>query len=143
MASTLKIDNIIGVTTAGSIAVTGEGISTTTNLQQGLIKVWVNFDGSASGAAARDSYNVSGMTDNGTGDYTTAFTNAMGNTNYVLLDGSVNDGSTRGSHLCGQANAHATGSFRANYGVTTNGEGDGNIEDDMNLAAQGYVGDLA
>ena len=141
--ATLKTNTLTGTSTAGSIAVTGEGNSTTTNLQQGLIKVWVNFDGSASGAAARDSYNVSGMTDNGTGDYTTAFTNAMGNTNYVLLDGSVNDGSTRGSHLCGQANAHATGSFRANYGVTDGSEGDGNVEDDMNLAAQGYVGDLA
>ena len=143
MTSEIRVDNLKGSTTSGSINVLGEGTSATTNLQQGLIKVWVNFDGSASGAAARDSYNVSGMTDNGTGDYTTAFTNAMGNTNYVLLDGSVNAGSTRGSHLCGQANAHATGSFRANYGVTTNGEGDGNIEDDMNLAAQGYVGDLA
>ena len=143
MASELRVNTLRGVSTAGSISVVAEGNTNTTNLQQGLTKVWVNFDGYASGASARDSYNVSGMTDNGTGDYTTAFTNAMGNTNYVLLDGSVNDGSTRGSHLCGQANAHATGSFRANYGVTTNGEGDGNIEDDMNLAAQGYVGDLA
>jgi hypothetical protein len=143
MASKIEVDELAGAGSAGVMTVVGEGGSTTTNLQQGLIKVWVNFDGSASGAAARDSYNVSGMTDNGTGDYTTSFTNAMGNTTYVLLDGSVNDGSTRGSHLCGQANAHATGSFRANYGVTTNGEGDGNIEDDIDLAAQGYVGDLA
>ena len=45
MASTLKINTLTGVTTAGSIAVTGEGNSTTTNLQQGLCKVWVNFKG--------------------------------------------------------------------------------------------------
>ena len=38
MASTLKINTLTGVTTAGSIAVTGEGNSTTTNLQQGLCK---------------------------------------------------------------------------------------------------------
>ena len=50
MASTLKINTLTGVSTAGSIAVTGEGNSTTTNLQQGLVKFWVNFDGSASGA---------------------------------------------------------------------------------------------
>ena len=48
MASTLKIDNIIGVTTAGSIAVTGEGNSTTTNLQQGLAKSWITFTSAAS-----------------------------------------------------------------------------------------------
>ena len=55
MASELKVDKFTGVTTAGSIDVTGEGNSTTTNLQQGLHKVWVNFDGGASGAASRDS----------------------------------------------------------------------------------------
>ena len=40
MASELsKVDKFTGVTTAGSIDVTGEGNSTTTNLQQGLAKV--------------------------------------------------------------------------------------------------------
>ena len=38
MASQLKVDTLTGVTTAGSIVVTGEGNSTTTNLQQGLAK---------------------------------------------------------------------------------------------------------
>ena len=37
MASELKVDKFTGVTTAGSILVTGEGNSTTTNLQQGLL----------------------------------------------------------------------------------------------------------
>ena len=39
--STVKVNTLTGTTTAGSIAVTGEGNSTTTNLQQGLCKVWV------------------------------------------------------------------------------------------------------
>ena len=84
MASILKVDTITGVATAGSIAVTGEGNSTTTNLQQGLAKVWINFDGDASDIAIRDSFNVSGNTDNGTGDYTITFSNAMSNGNYSL-----------------------------------------------------------
>ena len=42
MASILKVDTLTGVTTAGSISVTGEGNSTTTNLQQGLAKAWVH-----------------------------------------------------------------------------------------------------
>ena len=41
MASELKVDKFTGVTTAGSIVVTGEGNSTTTNLQQGLAKSWL------------------------------------------------------------------------------------------------------
>ena len=36
--STAKVNTLTGTTTAGSIAVTGEGGSTTTNLQQGLCK---------------------------------------------------------------------------------------------------------
>ena len=82
MASELKVNKLTGVTTAGSISVTGEGNSTTTNLQQGLHKVWVNFDGGASGAASRDSFNVSGMTDGGTGVYTIGISNAMGSINF-------------------------------------------------------------
>ena len=85
MASTLKLNTLTGASTAGSIAVTGEGNSTTTNLQQGLAKAWVNFDGTASGAASRDSFNVSGMTDNGTGDYTVTINNDFGNANYSAV----------------------------------------------------------
>ena len=40
--STIKTNTLTGTTTAGSISVTGEGNSTTTNLQQGLAKVWIN-----------------------------------------------------------------------------------------------------
>ena len=43
MASELKVNTLTGVSTAGSIAVTGEGNSTTTNLQQGLDKAWANI----------------------------------------------------------------------------------------------------
>ena len=83
MASILKVDTLTGVTTAGSIAVTGEGNSTTTNLQQGLAKAWVNFNGTST-IAARDSSNVGSLTDNGTGDYTVNFSNSMGNANYCI-----------------------------------------------------------
>ena len=55
MASELKVNTLTGVSTAGSIAVTAEGNSTTTNLQQGLIKYWVNYN--HLGDAVRDSFN--------------------------------------------------------------------------------------
>ena len=44
MASELKVDKFTGVTTAGSILVTGEGNSTTTSLQQGLAKCWCSTE---------------------------------------------------------------------------------------------------
>ena len=65
MASQLKVDSLTGVTTAGSISVTGEGNSTTTNLQQGLVKAWGNSN--AAGTSVYNSFNVTSLTDNDTG----------------------------------------------------------------------------
>ena len=81
MASTLKINTLTGVSTAGSIAVTGEGNSTTTNLQQGLTKAWINLNGTGT-IAIRDSFNVSSEDDDGDGLYSYNLTSAMGNSNY-------------------------------------------------------------
>jgi len=78
MASLLKVDALTGVTTAGSISVTGEGNSTTTNLQQGLAKHWGWFDTNTSNTV-RNSFNNSSLTDNTTGNYTVAATNAFAN----------------------------------------------------------------
>tara|TARA_E500000318_G_scaffold103533_1_gene108699 strand:- start:29 stop:439 length:411 start_codon:yes stop_codon:yes gene_type:complete len=82
--STLRTNSLEGVDAKNSITiVAGAGNITTTNVQEGLCKCWVNFDGSASGAASRDSFNVASMTDNGTGTYTVTFSNAMSNTSYT------------------------------------------------------------
>ena len=95
MASTLKINTLTGVSTAGSIAVTGEGNSTTTNLQQGLCKVWVNMD---AGTTINDSQNVSGLTDVGTGAHTISFSNNMGSANYSpSMNGKESVGGTHSS----------------------------------------------
>ena len=85
MASQLKVDTITGVTTAGSIAVTGEGNSTTTNLQQGLCKSWVSM--AADGASLVDSFNIGSSVDSGTGDRRVAFTNNMNNALYAPTTG--------------------------------------------------------
>lgn len=79
--SEIKTDKLTGVGTAGSIVVTGEGNSTTTNLQQGLAKAWVE---GSNAAALTDSFNISGGTDNGTGDYSYAFSNNMGSASYSI-----------------------------------------------------------
>ena len=68
MASILNVDTISGKTTAGSISITGEGNSTTTNLQQGLLKAWAETNDD--GLVLKDSLNVSGLVDTGTGQQT-------------------------------------------------------------------------
>jgi hypothetical protein len=47
-----------------------------------LCRAWVNFNGTGT-VAIRSSFNVSSITDNGTGDYTVNFTTAMPNINYA------------------------------------------------------------
>ncbi len=49
--------------------------------QARISKAWVNFNGTGT-VAIRDSYNVSSITDNGTGDYSVVFSTAMSNANY-------------------------------------------------------------
>jgi len=89
--STILVNTLTGTSTAGSIAVTGEGNSTTTNLQQGLAKAWANIDGSGD-VSFQDSFNTSGLTDNGTGDYTTSFSTSFGNANYSFTYCGASDG---------------------------------------------------
>jgi hypothetical protein len=47
-------------------------------------KAWVNFNGTGTVAIAA-SFNVSSITDNGTGDYTVNFTTAMSDSNFCSL----------------------------------------------------------
>lgn len=100
--SEIQTDKLTGVGTAGSIVVTGEGNSTTTNLQQGLSKAWIRFSGTSMTIA--DSFNKSSVTDNGTGDYSPQMTNAMSGEGYSPLYTSSqyhelmgNDGGTTGT----------------------------------------------
>ena len=88
MASELKVDKFTGVTTAGSIDVTGEGNSTTTNLQQGLIKAWLTLDGEGT-IAIVDSFNIASVTDNDTGDYSFTYTNNMGTAKHPVTGSGV------------------------------------------------------
>ena len=85
--ATLKTNTLTGTSTAGSIAVTGEGGSTTTSLQQGLCKMWISLDGTGT-VAITDSNNVSSMTDTATSTYKVTYTNNMGQSTYPVT-GSV------------------------------------------------------
>jgi hypothetical protein len=85
MTSELRVDNLKGSTTGGSINVLGEGTSKTTNLQQGLCKAWIKFNFNDSSSTGDDSFNVTSLTDSGTGDFTINITNSFGNANFAHL----------------------------------------------------------
>ena len=78
--------NSSGATIPTAIVTTlsdGTNSTSATNPIRGSAKAWVNFDGTGT-PAIRASYNVSSITDNGTGDYTVNFTNALTNANYSI-----------------------------------------------------------
>ena len=137
--ATLKTNTLTGTSTAGSIAVTGEGNSTTTNLQQGLCKVWVNYTGITS-TASRDSFNVTSLTDLGTGSTTVNINNDMANANYS------------GFFYCNAAAETAYNNFSNHYaggwgGLTTGSFSQQSLDNtdviDSFMNITGVMGDLA
>ena len=121
--------------------INSEGGAATTNIAQGLTKCWVNFNGVGT-IAARDSFNMTSLTDNGTGDYTTTFANDFGNVNYCFNGNSMRENSRSHTNGQGSATAYAVGSYR---GITafvagSNGEDTAN---DSDIANRAFHGDLA
>jgi len=79
--SKLKVTTIANVADSESTDVT--------NVINGSAKAWVNFDGTfgtspftVANGGIRAAFNVSSVTDNGTGNYTINFTTAMPDANY-------------------------------------------------------------
>ena len=100
---TLDAENIASNTTVtvpaggGTLATTGDipaaGADTSlSNLsatgEQRVCQAWVNFDGTGT-VAISDSFNVSSITDNGTGDYTVNYSSAMTNANYAITASAI------------------------------------------------------
>lgn len=82
-----------------------------TNEASGLAKAWVNFNGTGT-VAIRASFNVSSITDNGTGDYTVNFTTAMVDANYaasLVADGA---GGIANAEIYGGASPVTAGALR-------------------------------
>ena len=87
------------------------GVLATQNGMTGIAKAWVNFNGTGT-VAIRSSFNVSSITDNGTGDYTVNFTTAMPDVNYSAL-GTVGDDNTLVTSVrVTSFNTYAVGSVR-------------------------------
>tara|TARA_R100001509_G_scaffold157174_1_gene121075 strand:+ start:567 stop:1016 length:450 start_codon:yes stop_codon:yes gene_type:complete len=127
--ATLKTNTLTGTSTAGSIAVTGEGNSTTTNLQQGLAKAWCLFDQSA--PEIDDSFNSASLTDSAKGKGIVNFTNNMGGAlTYSCTMGAVNgnDNDPYCSALTANRNyvTQTTSAFPFRNGYSGHSEGSGN-----------------
>ena len=71
MASILRVDTLTDASSNNSTAMS--------TINQGTAKAWVQ---GTDAAALSDSFNISGGTDNGTGDYRYTLSSSMGNNDY-------------------------------------------------------------
>jgi hypothetical protein len=94
MAGTVIADNLQAASTSqlvikNGVASTPPTIQDSAGTQIGTFcRAWVNFNGTGT-VAIRASFNVSSITDNGTGDYTVNFTTAMPDANYIFAAGNT------------------------------------------------------
>jgi len=98
--STLITNTFTGKTSAGSIVVTGEGGTNTTNLQQGLAKAFGYAQHRTSTVELKDSFNISSWSDDATGRSTWNINSDMANTTYTTVVSSSYD-ATSGSNQAG------------------------------------------
>jgi len=75
MASELRVNTLKDASGNNSIA--------TSFVARGPLKAWVNFNGTGT-IAARDSLNLSSLTDNGTGEYTITYSSAWSAVDYAF-----------------------------------------------------------
>jgi hypothetical protein len=64
------------------------GTGPITLTKQSAAKAWVNFNGTGT-IAIRDSFNVSSIDDDGTGDYGVNYSASMGSSNYKITTGAT------------------------------------------------------
>jgi len=109
-ALTFNGTNLITTTLQSTNISDGTNSTSTTNCVLGSAKAWVYFYGGASGTTSGQvikSFNVSSVTVVGTGNWTINFTNALADTNYVVvgsndgLGGTSNYVTTFGANLAG------------------------------------------
>ncbi len=141
MTSELRVDNLKGSTTGGSINVLGEGTSATTNLQQGLCKAWCNFNQAT--PAITDSFNISSVSDDSNGKHTISFSSNFGNTTYAtsVYFRRNSDADAGGGYYGSNSSDTKTASamkFKAIYIDTS----DQNLTDYTELCTH-FLGDLA
>ena len=71
---------------------TDTGLFSTNNAYSGIAKAWVNFSCPSTTVTVNNSFNVSSVTRNTTGDYTLNFTTALADANYNAVFGCISSG---------------------------------------------------
>ena len=127
MASELRVNTLKDASGNNSI-----GMS---YVAEGSAKVWINFNGTGT-IATRDSFNVTSITDGGTGLYTVTIANDMGNVNYSTTGAAGENDDSGGNRSLG-LRARAAGS------QNLRGFRDGVSADDMAEMCIQITGDLA
>jgi hypothetical protein len=84
VADTIRADSTSTLVLRNGVANTPPTIQDNAGTQIGTFcRAWVNFNGTGT-VAIRASFNVTSITDNGTGDYTANLTTALSDTNYAV-----------------------------------------------------------
>ena len=137
-AGFVATDQIRGNTAANSVTVVAEGGTNTTNLQQGLAKQWLNWDGATTIA---DSFNTTSATDTASGDTTITIANDMASINFAVsaLSKSNDNGGVRMATMQFPANqtAIAAGTYRMHC------QYDNTTLRDAEMQTASVLGDLA
>ena len=113
--STLKTGKVKTTTIADELDTESTAV---TNVINGSAKAWVDYNGL--GAAIRDSFNISSVTDSGTGEFDVNFTTAFSDANYCVVAAmsvySFNSGGSNGSAWMSSV---STGDVGNTYGNKT------------------------
>ena len=139
MASELRVNTLKDANGNNTVA--------TSFVASGSAKAWVNFDGTATNAAARGSFNNASMTDNGTGDYTITLSNAIDSTNNIVASGLCTDDGSTNNHVS-NTSFKRQGSGNSPFTTTTvrmtsNFDGNTTTLKDMDFFTVVIHGDLA
>ena len=134
MASELRVNTLKDAAGNNSVA--------TSVVASGSAKAWVNFNGSGT-VATRDSFNMSSVTDRGTGTYTTSATNSMASADYAWTSNASNQGTAYGAY-CVEGDNTGVKNFngRSSSDVRIATGGYTNWDDNLSISSV-YHGDLA
>jgi hypothetical protein len=99
--------DVVQGSTANTPPVFKDGNGTTIGT---LCRAWVNFNGTGT-VAINGSFNVSSITDNGTGDYTVNFTTALPDANYSICGFVSLNGLSTSANIIGGTNFSRTTSL--------------------------------
>ena len=133
--SEILVNKLTGTSTAGSILVTGEGNSTTTNLQQGLAKAFISFDGTGT-VSIDTSFNISTLTDIAAAEYSITYTNNVSTSNHPVTGSNIGSAEVNFySYICSTGVAQTTSVSRF-HSVHNNGSAN-NDQDPVHIVTNG------